>query len=271
MATPIPQSLNKALDLLARVIEDDGAHPLGDLARDLGLPVSTAHRFSRALEERGLLTRERPGRYLAGPALLNLAHRLDAGRILARLARPELRRLAKRTRQTVHMGVLEGGMVTYLAKEGGGHAAAFTREDMQLEAYCSGIGKVLLAHLAGEERARYLADGPFVALTSQTIVDPAALAIHLDIVRAQAWAIDDAEVFEALKCLAAPVKRPDGLVVAAVSVSAPAEDFDEPYRLRTLEALRETTAAIEARLRSPRAGSDDDPCGPPCDAPADAG
>ncbi len=249
MSTPVPQSLNKALDLLVRVIEDDGASALADLAQALNLPFSTAHRFSRALEARGLLIRERPGRYLAGPALLALSERIDSARILTRLSRAELRRLSRRCGQTVHLGALENGMVTYLAKEGGGGAAAFTREDMQLEAYCSGIGKVLLAHLSDEDRDRYLSEGPFVALTAQTIVDPAELADHLRLVRDQAWAIDDAEVFEGLKCLAAPVRRPDGVVIAAISVSASAEEFDEPYRLRTLAALRDTVAAVEARLR----------------------
>lgn len=259
MATPIPQSLNKALDLLALVIADDGKHALGDLASDLGLPASTAHRFGRAFEARGLLARERPGRYLAGAAFLALAQGVNAARILARLARPELRRLSKLSGQTVHLGALEGGMVTYLAKEGRGQAAAFTREDMQLEAYCSGIGKVLLAHLPDEERARYLADGPFVALTAQTIVDPVQLGAHLDTVRAQAWAIDDAEVFEGLKCLAAPIRRADGRVIAAISVSAPANAFDDRYAHWTLNALQRTIAAVEARLRpaeSPRANRD---------------
>ncbi|MCG2663414.1 IclR family transcriptional regulator [Brevundimonas sp.] len=244
----MPATFEKGLDLLTALVADDGQSALVELAAGIGLPASTAHRFGAALERRGLIARERPGRYLAGPRLVTLLRVIDEGRVLARLSRRALRQLARRCRQTVHMGVLEDDMVTYIAKEAGGSAAAFTRENMQLEAYCTGIGKVLLAALPEGERDRYLSEGPFVALTPHTVIDPKALRQQLDDARHTGWAIDEAEIFDDLKCIASPVRRSDGTVVAAPSVSAPASAFTPQYRQETLAALRETIATIEDRF-----------------------
>ena len=249
MTTPIVRSLDKAFDLLDQIIADGGERPLADLALAVGLPFSTAHRMARTLEERDLLMRHAPGRYLPGPALIALAGRIDPHRVLAQTCRPVMARLARQTGRTIHLGVLEDGMVTYLAKAGEDPAAAFTREGMQLEAYCSGIGKVLLAHAAPAVRQAYLADGPFVALTGATLIDPAALRDHLAAVLERGWALDDAEVFETLRCVAVPLRGQDGRVTAALSISGPAHLMDDRRQARLLDLLRAAAARIEARMK----------------------
>ena len=83
--------------------------------------------------------------------------------------------------------------------------------------------------------------------TPSTIVEPSALRDHLAIVKAQGWAVDDAEVFETLKCVAAPLRRPDGTVVAAVSISSPAGLADDAYE-HALVTLLEALTTIEAKL-----------------------
>ncbi|WP_158291564.1 IclR family transcriptional regulator [Marinicauda algicola] len=248
MPTPVPRTLEKALDLLRVVVEDGGQRSFSKLAQDVALPASTAHRLGVVLERYGFILRERPGRYLPGPWLMAFARRFDERTVLARISRPILRELSQRWRQTVHLGVLEDSMVTYLAKAAHGPAAEFTREDMQLEAYCSGIGKVLLANVSPAARARYLSDGPFVALTSNTIVDPELLRKHLEEVEVQGWAFDDAEVFEDLKCLAVPVMGADCSVIAAISISAPAPTFEGCRREQALAALRDAAVCIERRM-----------------------
>lgn len=71
--------------------------------------------------------------------------------------------------------MLENDMVTYLVREGAEARTIFSEENKQLEAYCSGIGRMLLASLPEPDREAYLAEGPFVALTERTITDPAEL------------------------------------------------------------------------------------------------
>jgi DNA-binding IclR family transcriptional regulator len=117
------------------------------------------------------------------------------------------------------MGTFESDMVTYRVKTGENAGELFTRVDMQLEAYCSGMGKVLLAFLPAAERAAYLAGGPFVELTPTTITDPQDLARELARVGQQGFAEDRGETVPDLFCLAVPIRRPDGSVPAAISVS----------------------------------------------------
>ncbi len=212
-------AIERAIDLMAAVVRDDGATRLSDLAKGLGLPLPTAYRMVAAFERKGLLARGERGRYGAGLGLAELVPHIDAMTTLARASRPALRRLARGMGLTAHLGVLEADMVTYLVKEVGGSVSIFTREAMQLEAYCSGIGKVLLAHLQHAAREAYLAGGPFVPLTATTLTEPKALRAELNLVRARGYAIDREEIAEDLCCLAVPVRNMAGDVVAALSVS----------------------------------------------------
>ncbi len=205
--------------MLDAVIADDGRSNLAELARNIGMPLATAHRQVTTLVAEGYLTASGRGRHVAGARLLGLLHRLDEKQIIANVAAPLLHELAARVRSVVQLGTFENDMVTYRIKTGRGASALFTRIGMQLEAYCSGIGKVLLAHLPEAEQEAYLAGGPFVALTERTIIDPARLRQELDVVRAQGFAIDDEEVAPGLRCMAVPLRNGDGKVLAAISVS----------------------------------------------------
>lgn len=247
MATPSLLALDKALSLLSRVVADGGARSVSALAGEAGLPAATAHRMVATFEQRGFLTRVARGRYLAGPALLRLANAGSLNTVLEAAGRPILSALAKRTGLTAHLGVFEGDMVTYLIKVGRGDDTLFTREGMQLEAYCSGVGKVLLSLLPEEQRDHYLAGGPFIALTANTITDPAHLRAELERVRAQEYARDNGEIDADLFCIAAPVRDDSGMALAALSLTArQRRDATDPGL--HLEALREAARAVASCL-----------------------
>lgn len=205
--------------MLEAVIVDSGCRSIAAIARDMGIPVSTAHRQVKTLAQEGYLTPVPGGRYAGGRRLLDLLHLIDDKQLVTSAAAPLLDRLAAELNCIVQLGTLENEMVTYRLKTGRGADDLFTRIGMQLEAYCSGMGKVLLAHLPRLEREAYLAGGPFVALTSRTIVAPDALHAELTRVRERGYAIDDGEVADDIFCVAVPIVRPDGSVVAALSAS----------------------------------------------------
>jgi DNA-binding IclR family transcriptional regulator len=232
--------------LLEAILADRGGRPVGAIARDLGLPQATAYRLTGAIVARGLLVGCGQGRYLPGAAVT--AAEVDPRTVLARTAAPFLRRAARRFGQVAHLGVFEGGMVTYLVKAGSGSAAPFTREGMQLEAYCSGIGKMLLSHLPDVEQEAYLAGGPFIRLTANTIIDPAALRAHLRQVRRQGFALDEQEVADSLKCVAVPLHDQHGAVRAALSISAPPARLGGSRLAVARALLQDAAQGIEQRL-----------------------
>ena len=245
--TPHISSLKRTLAMLDAVIADGGLSSVAKLARQIAMPLATAHRQVTTLVAEGYLTASGGGHYVAGARLLGMLHRLDEKQIIANVAAPLLHELAALVRTVVQLGTFENDMVTYRIKTGRGANALFTRIGMQLEAYCSGIGKVLLANLPVAEREAYLASGAFVALTERTIVEPARLREELDAVRNQGFAIDDEEIAPGLRCMAVPLRRSDGRVLAAISVSQALSSRgrldDAPLRA----LLTETAQAIESQ------------------------
>lgn len=244
MTAQATRSIEKSLFLLSEIVASDGKRSALTLADQEGLPRATAHRILAALTRRGFLTRVGHGRYLAGPTLVRLARHADFSRTLELAGRPILTTLARETGLTAHLGIFEGDMVTYLAKARGRRSELFTKEGMQLEAYCSGIGKMLLAWLPKSAREDYLANGPFVPLTPHTIIDPDALRRELAKTRRRRFAFDDREIDADLRCLAVPVFDDDGAAIAALSIST--RSAEGP--LKHLPRLREAARILERKL-----------------------
>jgi DNA-binding IclR family transcriptional regulator len=244
-------SLEKALTLFGRIAQDRGSTSLKELVADLELPRSTLYRLVAALQDFGLITRESRGFYDIGLPLVEILNGIQPAHHLARLSRPALQELADLCVATAHLGMLENDMVTYLVKVTGKGAAAdavFTRENAQLEAYCSGIGKVLLAALPERECEQYLAAGPFVALTGRTITESNMLRDCLQLVREEGFARDDGEIADDLFCLAVPLKRADGAVHAAISISVQRATRETRDIRKDLENLRIFSREISKKL-----------------------
>lgn len=231
--------------MLEAVIADGGRHSIASLARANDVPVSTAHRQVATLVAQGYLATAPDGRHGAGPRLLGLLHRLDEKQVVVNVAARRLDALATQVNSVVQLGTLENDMVTYRIKTGKGAGGLFTKVDMQLEAYCSAIGKMLLASLPQRERDAYLAGGPFVALTPRTITDPPALAFELACIDRQGYATDDEEIAQGLVCAAVPIRNPSGGVLAAISVSQALVAPSIVDRASLITMLHEVSREIE--------------------------
>lgn len=218
------QSLEKSLKLLEALATDAGRCSLQTIAAEQCIPLPTAWRLAATLERSGYLQRGVRGRYLPGMGLRNLAQTVSELDVIAAVSRPMLCQLAAKFECVAHLGMLEDDMVTYRARAGADTIPVPTREGTQLEAYCSAIGKVLLAEESEEAIASYLGSAPFVALTRWTITDPSVLRAELRIVAAQGYAVDAREIRDDLTCIASPVRDGDGTAIAAISLSqAPAQ------------------------------------------------
>jgi IclR family transcriptional regulator, acetate operon repressor len=256
VATPSLRSTEKAFELLQRIVQTGDSRSISALAADLQMPPSTAHRISATLERAGFIMRLRRGHYLPGPVLLRLATFGSLNRVLAAVGPPVVKRLARQSGCTAHLGVFENAMVTYLLKAGKGRLNIFTRQGTQLEAYCTGIGKVLLASLPKPELEEYLAQGPFIALTPNTLTDIPSLRAALDTIRVRGYATDNAEMDTDLRCLAVPVH--DGeRTLAALSISTRRPDSGSFELAAHLELLQAAAVTLAKRFALPakRAGT----------------
>ena len=120
------QAIDRAAQLLVRVVEASQPPSIGELSERAGLPKSTTSRLVSALERQGLVQRlgER-GRLRPGPVLLRYASR-DISQTLVELAAPSLRRLADASGETINLAVPGTDGVEHLAQEDTAHFVGVT-------------------------------------------------------------------------------------------------------------------------------------------------
>ena len=239
--------IDKALDLLARVAQDAPCS-LSDLSSECSITLSTAHRIVATLVSRGYLVAERRGRYHLGPAWHHVTRSDAPTSLLAAVSRAPLAALARAARVHTHLGVMDDGMVTYVVKKSHGRNHVYSAENKQLEAYCTAIGKCLLAQLEPLELDAYFESAPFIPLTPATITDPEDMRTHLAHIRAQGWAAEIEESLPGMMCLSVPIRTPIIGTYAAISLSIIDTYPMKESLLVRLPALMETREAIERKL-----------------------
>jgi len=209
------QSIDRAAELLVRVVESAEPTSVGELAETTGLPKSTTSRLVGALERQGLVQRDGRASIRPGPVLLRFAGRDDFADLVA-ISGDALDRLAEVSGETVNLGVPTPLGVDQLDERDSRHFIGSTNWiGKQVPYHCTAQGKVFLAFGAAT-----LSDSPLERHAPRTIVDPGRLARELEAVRRLGYATTLDELEPGLWAVAAPVVA-GGDVVAAVSISGP--------------------------------------------------
>ncbi|HEX4636596.1 MAG TPA: IclR family transcriptional regulator [Rhizomicrobium sp.] len=231
MATPKNQSVQKAFLLLRSFRGPQEWMTNAELSRRTGLSEACAHRLMKTLEEIGVVVRDRRGCYRPGMVLASLSKDVAVGDLIRATSGDVLAALAAHLDGVVHVGVLENGMVTYAAKFGEAPGVAIpSQAGAQQEAYCSALGKILLAGLPAQQFEDFLYDGDFIALTPQTITAIGTLRSEILAVRQRGYAVDDREVFQTICCVGAPVRDPAGNTIAALSFADTANNLCQTWQ-----------------------------------------
>ena len=245
MAGETVQSVERALDILQCFAEDKSEWRLVELSNKIGLSPSTTHRILNTLLSRGYIEQdEKLERYRIGSQLFMMSGSILNNSNLRNVARPLLEKLSLQTEETVHLCVLNGYEVFYLDKLFGPQSVSIiSRVGQTLPAYVSGVGKVLLANLSEDRLDDYIRHLIIKRFTPNTITDADSLVQHLAKVREQGYAIDNQELEIGLVCVAAPVFKLDGQVIASISVSGPAYRMEDKIS-RYVPIVKETASAI---------------------------
>ena len=236
------QAIDRAAQLLVRIVEATQPLSVGELATRAGLPKSTTSRLLAALERQGLVQRlgER-GRLHPGPVLLRFATG-DASTALLELAAPSLRRLAESSGETVNLAIPGPLGVEHLAQEDTAHIVGIANwVGRRVPLNVAANGKVFLAH--GSDRPV-----PLERLTDKSIVDPTKLELELARVRARGYATSIDELEQGLSALAAPVFGPDGDAFAALSISGPTARLTSERIAGLAPLLLEEASKLATRL-----------------------
>ncbi len=245
----VNKSLRRALQVL-EVFEHGSAELTAtEIANQLGTLPGTIYPTLYTLERHGYLTRDQNKRYALGLKLLERAN-LVLGRLdLRDVAQATMREIASRYNVNTHLAVLYDQSVMYLHREEG-YPSVIIKEvvGQRVPAYCTALGKVLLAALPEEALADYLGQVELRALTPYTICDRERLRGELRTVLEQGYAVDNEEFHEGSLCIAAPVRDYRGEAIAASSLSVPKSIASGGQLVRFVSIIREAAGRISQDL-----------------------
>jgi len=235
-----------------QVIEAFQDHPkgvtVGDVAARTGLSRAAVRRLLITLELLGYATHEGPIYRLAS-RVLRLGFSFLSSHSLPALATPILEEISASIHESSSLSILDGDEIVYLARSAERRVMSVGLSvGSRLPAYCTSMGRVLLAAKPEMELATYLAGVTLKSHTARTILSKAELAEELRRVREQGYALVDQELELGLRSIAVPVITTNGSVAAAINTGVHAARVAlEEMTDRFLPVLRGGAASL-ARL-----------------------
>ena len=228
-------TVGKALDVLDMVASHGKPVRFSDLLEKSPYPKATLYRFLQTLTHQGMLSHDTDrGTYALGVRLVRLAHAAWAQSSLAPLARPYIDDLARLTGETVHLAQMDQGQVLYVDKRNAARPVEmFSQAGKVGPAYCTGVGKAMLAFMPETAVDNAISRQSFHRFTDQTLDSAARLRAELTAIRARGHAFDREEHEPGIICCAVPILARSGRVLGALSV--------------TSTTARTTLAALEAQ------------------------
>jgi len=206
-----------------------GQYPQGlsvkDLSLKASLPKGTTHRLFSSLAYFDFVRQNGTNKnYLLGFKLVELGNLLINQLDFRNEARPFMLELAERTGETIHLVILDQDEALYIDKVALNQTGLqmMSRVGSRIPLHSSSVGKVLAAHLDEDELDRIINATGLARQTKNTITNPLRFKKHIKNVKTKGYAIDDEENEKGIRCVAAPIRNENELVIGAMSISDPA-------------------------------------------------
>lgn len=220
------QSIHRATQVLGLFTFETPSWRVSDIAKTLGLAVGTAHGIVSALEKADFLAQDPASKeYKLGLKLLELGALQSATYSLNRISATPISYLSRHTNTIGRVGVLHNDTVltTLSTDHQEWHPSSYIGPSVP--AFCTGIGRAILAYMPGEEVIAHLARVKLHAYTAKTLTDPIKLRAELAASRERGYSLVYGETLIHLDTIGVPVFGPEGKVVGAVSLSGNPAQF----------------------------------------------
>jgi DNA-binding IclR family transcriptional regulator len=242
------QSVDRAISVL-EILAREGEAGITEISVELGVHKSTASRLVSVLEARGLVEQlgER-GKYAIGFGIVRLAGAATGRMDIAKLGRQTCQTLAETLGETVNIAVADNGVAINVSQARGSAAIStqnWTGQRTPLHATSS--GKVLLAFMNEAERRRLLRR-KLDQYTPRTTVEAADLAVELDRVAEEGYAVCFEELELGMHAVAVPIHGPSGEVVAAMSASGPSYRLSKQRVRQIVRPLTDAATELSSQL-----------------------
>jgi len=249
------QSLERGLAILSAFRSGLPLLGVSELGREVGLSRSTTHRYVATLAALGYLQQDAATKkYRLGPRVLDLGFSAINSMELREVAAPHHQQLSDETGFTVNMAILDGVDIVYVERCRSGRTGQREIDlnlhvGARLPAYCTSLGKVLLAFLPPVELAAALTNIDFARRGPNTLTSSTSLSLELKRVRENGFAISNEELAYGLRSIAAPVLSRDGVATAAINLAVHSSMVSlEELAAQLSATLRGAAADISARL-----------------------
>ncbi len=223
-------SLARGLNVVQAFTQQHQQMTISQLSVKTGLSRAAVRRCLYTLAKLGFAGTEDGSRYSLRPRMLTLSHSFTASNTLSTAAQPILERMSAQHHESFSVATLDGDDIVYVARTTVSRVMSVDLHiGSRLPAFCTSMGRMLLAHLPSDQLENYLSRVDLVAHTPRTIVSVDKLRVMLRSIRRNGWALCDQEFEIGLRSLAVPVHAPTGRVIATLNLSGSAP------RLSTLD------------------------------------
>ncbi|THH35943.1 IclR family transcriptional regulator [Aliishimia ponticola] len=239
-------TVGKALAVLDQVAGFGRPVRFGDLQAQSDLPKATLYRLVQTLVQQSMLAYDPDSQtYSLGVRLVRLAHAAWQQSSLAPIARPSLDDLSARIGETVHLAQLDNAQVLYVDKRNAAQPVQmFSGAGKVGPAYCTGVGKAMLAFLDPVQLEAALAQQSYHRFTDTTLTSADALRGELATIRAEGHAFDREEHEPGIICIAVPILAESGRMLGAMSVTGPTTRMTLDDLTKLAPQLKDTAAFI---------------------------
>ena len=223
------QSFARGLQVIRSFSAQAPQQTLSEVAQRTGLTRAGARRILLTLEGLGYV-RCNGRQFSLAPRILDLGFAYLSSLPLWDLAEPVMERLVEEVKESCSASVLDGADVVYVLRIPTHKIMSINLGvGSRLPAYCTSMGRTLLAELDARTLDELIHEHPLVRRTARTIVDAVALKAELARVREQGWCIVDQELEEGLVSLSAPIRDRGGRAIAAMNISGQANRTSAVY------------------------------------------
>ena len=213
-------SLARGLIVIQAFTQQSPQMTISQLSVKTGLSRAAVRRCLYTLTKLGFAGAEDGSRYSLRPRMLTLSHTYTTSNTLSTAAQPILERMSAALRESFSVATLDGEDIVYIARSQVSRGMAVDLHiGSRLPAYCTSMGRVLLAYLPTEQLEQYLAKAVLTPHTTRTITSVEKLRLALRNVRRNGYALVDQEYEVGLRSLAVPVYAASGRVVATLNLS----------------------------------------------------
>ncbi|MDH5211141.1 MAG: IclR family transcriptional regulator [Betaproteobacteria bacterium] len=251
----------QVIDRMMTLLDVLAAHPeplgLKQVAQYAGLHPSTAHRILAAMAGGRLVDRLDPGSYRLGMRLLELGNMVRSRISVRELALPVMRELHAHTGETVNLSVRHDDEIVYVERTSSGRAAMRVVHVIGARAalHITAAGKLFLLQDGFARLREYAKRTGLAAHTRNTISNLQLLERDLERTQRQGWATDNEEAEIGVRCVAAGVRDDAGQLIAALSLSTPADRMKAQWGPLIKETAERISQSVGHRARAARIGA----------------